>query len=500
LEQLDMTNSAPVSDKIDPKVFKTALILIVGALAVVFDTTIVSVALHKLSADLHVPVSTIQWVTTGYLLALAVAVPLSIWALARFGGKRVWMFALTVFLVGSIGSSLAWNADALIGWRVVQGIGGGLMLPVMTTLVMQAAAGRALGKTVTWIAFPALLGPILGPLVGGAIITSLSWRFMFWVNVPFCVVGLILAGLYLAKDAAPSVKPKLDVWGLVLLAPGFAAVILGLSNAGSANGFAHADVLVPLAIGVAFLVAFTLYALRRRDPLVDVRLLATRSVGSSSSILFLSGFALYGVMLLLPLYYQEVRGATALDAGIMLVPQGIGTLISRQIAGPLTDKIGARPIALVGFVIVAAATVPFCFVDQNSNEWLLALWLVIRGIGLGAVTMPVMTASYVGLDRAKIPHSSVLTRITQQLGGSFGTAVLAVILERAITTSGSGGMINGFHVAFWWATGFAVLAMVLCIWLPGRKQVLAAAEAAAMAAAAAATKAGAAPVVPATAK
>ncbi|HEX4057569.1 MAG TPA: MDR family MFS transporter [Galbitalea sp.] len=481
-----MTNAAAVSNKVDPKALKTALILIVGALAVVFDTTIVSVALHKLAADLHVPVSTIQWVTTGYLLALAVAVPLSIWALERFGGKRVWMFALTVFMVGSIGSSLAWNADSLIAWRVVQGLGGGLMLPVMTTLVIQAASGRSLGKTVTWIALPALLGPILGPLVGGAIITDFSWRFIFWVNVPFCVVGLILAGIYLVTDAKPAVKPKLDVWGLVLLAPGVALIILGLSNAGSADGFEHAKVLVPLIIGVAFMLAFTIYALRRINPLVDIRLLATRSVGSSSSVLFLSGFALYGAMLLLPLYYQEVRGTTPLVAGLMLVPQGVGALISRQIAGPLTDKIGARPIAAVGFLIVAAATIPFCFADQNSNAWLLALWLVIRGIGLGAVTLPVMTASYVGLDRSQIAHSSVLTRTAQQLGGSFGTAVLAVILERAISAGSSTGLIDGFHVAFWWASGFALLALALCVWLPGGKGVRAAADAAAAKAAAAA--------------
>jgi MFS family permease len=191
---------APSPDRIDPKVLKTALILIVGFLAVIFDTTIVSVALHTLAAQLHAPVSTIQWVTTGYLLALGIAVPLSTWGMRRFGSKRLWMAALTVFLIGSIGSSLAWNVDSLIAWRVVQGAGGGIMFPLLTTLIMQAAGGKALGRTVTIVALPALLGPILGPLVGGAILTHLSWRFMFWVNVPFCVAGLILAARYLAPD------------------------------------------------------------------------------------------------------------------------------------------------------------------------------------------------------------------------------------------------------------------------------------------------------------
>jgi MFS family permease len=221
------------------------------------------------------------------------------------------------------------------------------------------------------------------------------------------------------------------------------------------------------------------YALRRGDPLVDIRLLALRSVGSSSSVLFLSGFALYGAMLLLPLYYMEVRGTTALTAGLMLVPQGIGTLVSRQIAGPLTDRIGARSIAAVGFLIVAVATVPFCFVTAESNDWALAFALLVRGIGLGAVTMPVMTAAYVGLEHHQVAHSSVLTRIAQQLGGSFGTAVLAVILQYALNTAGPADGAGAFHIAFWWATGFAILAMALSSWLPGRAQVRGAAAAAA---------------------
>ena len=462
-----MAATAPADDKVDPKVIKTGLILVVGFIAVVFDTTIVSVALHTLATQLHTSVSTIQWVTTGYLLALGMAVPLSTWALRRFGGKRLWMFALAVFLVGSIGSSLAWNVDSLIAWRVVQGVGGGLLFPVLTTLIMQAAGGKALGRTVTLIALPALLGPILGPLAGGAILTHLSWRFMFWVNVPFCVAGLVLAAKYLPRDVAAAVKPKLDILGFALLAPGIAALILGLSNAGTAAGFGHSDVIIPLAVGVALLLAFCLYALRKSEPLADIRLLARRPVASSSAVLFFSGFALYGAMLLLPLFYQEARGATPLSAGVMLIPQGIGALLCRGIVGRLTDKIGARPIAVFGFVVVAATTIPFCYADPKTSSWVLGLWLLLRGVGLGTVTIPVMAVAYLGLDRTEIAHASVLTRTAQQIGGSFGTAVLAVILESSVAAH-HGDLIAAFHVAFWWSVGFAALAALLSIWLPGR--------------------------------
>jgi EmrB/QacA subfamily drug resistance transporter len=458
-------------DKIDPKVLKRSLILIVGVLAVIFDTTIVSVALHTLSVRLHTPVSTIQWVTTGYLLALGIAVPLSTWGMRRFGGKRLWMAALAVFLVGSIGSSLAWNVGSLIAWRVVQGAGGGIMLPLLTTLIMQAAGGKALGRTITLVALPALLGPILGPLVGGAILTHLSWRFMFWVNVPFCVAGLYLAARYLPADPRDPAKPKphLDLPGLAMLGPGVAAIILGLSNAGSAAGFAHTDVIVPLAIGVILVAAFTGYALRRSGALVDVRLLGHRSVASASAVLFFSGFSLYGAMLLLPLYYQEARGVSALTAGIMLIPQGVGTLFSRNLAGKLTDKIGARAIAVTGFAIVAATTFPFGFVGPRTNAWLLALYLVIRGLGLGAVTISVTAAAFLGLDKQQIPHASVVTRTVQQVGGSFGTAVLAVVLATAVAAH-HGNLIAAFHIAFWWATGFSVIAVLLALWLPGSRK------------------------------
>lgn len=463
----------PAAEKLDPALVKTALIIIVGGLAVVFDTTIVSVALHTLSVKLDTSVTTIQWVTTGYLLALGITVPLSTWGLQRFGGKRLWMFALAVFLVGSVGSSLAWNVGSLIGWRVFQGIGGGLMLPLMSTLIFQAAGGKSLGRLVTYVAMPALLGPILGPLVGGAILTHLSWRFMFWVNVPFCIIGILLAWRYLNIDTPARPGPaagrlRLDVPGLFLIAPGTSVVLLGLANAGTAAGFAHLDVIIPLVAGVALLAAFAGYALRKSHPLVEVRLLARRSVGSASAVLFFSGFSLYGAMLLLPLYYQDVRGTTALAAGVMLVPQGIGTLLSRTVVGSNIDRFGSRVIALAGFAVVAAATVPFALAGPHTSEWLLAVWMVVRGFGLGAVTMPVMVAGYIGLEKQQIPHSSVLTRTAQQIGGSFGTAVLAVILEGAIATHPA-TLADAFHVAFWWSAGFSAVAVPLCLWLPGAR-------------------------------
>lgn len=453
------------SEGIDPKVAKVAAVILVGALAVVFDTTIVSVALRTLAHDLHSSVATIQWVSTGYLLALGVAIPLAGWGQARFGGKRVWMFALAVFLVGSVACSLAWDAPSLIVARVVQGLGGGLMLPLLSTLIVQAAGGAGLGRIMSIVSLPTALGPILGPVIGGLILGALDWRWLFWVNVPFCVVGLILAWRVLDKDVTTA-RPKLDVVGLVLLSPGLVGILYGLSNAGKDGGFGRGDVLVPLLTGVALIAVFAVYAVRRGEKaLVDLRLFRYRPVWSASVLLFLSGASLYGGMLLLPLYWQDVRGFDALGAGLLLAPQGIGTLFSRSLAGRLTDSIGARTVAVIGFAIVGLATIPFAFATESTNQWLLMAVLVVRGLGMGAVMIPLMTVAYVGLERSDVPHASILTRITQQIGGSFGVALLAVILEGAVAV-GHGAA--AFDLAFWWAVGFTALAVAVSFALPRR--------------------------------
>lgn len=458
-----------MTDKLDRAVVRTATALVVGALAVVFDTTILSVALHTLAADLHTTVAQIQWVTTGYLLALAATVPLSAWCLARFGGKRVWMAALAIFLAGSVLSGLAWSADALIAFRVLQGVGGGLMLPVMTTMIMEVAGGKQLGRVSAIVGLPAMAGPVLGPVLGGAILALGDWRWVFWVNIPFAVVGLLLAWRMLPADRGRDPKRRLDVVGVLLLIPGLTGLLLGLSDSVLDGGFARLDAWLPLAAGAVLIAAFVLWALRRRDTaLVDVRLLSVRSVWSASALLFLSSVALYGAMLLLPLFWQQLRGTDALGAGLLLVPQGLGMLACRPLVGRLIDRIGARWIAVVGFAVVAIATIPFALGPTSAADPWLLVTLFVRGVGLGAVTMPLMVASYQGLTGERIAHSSILTRTAQQLGGSFGTALFAVLLQAAV--QGGASLSAAFDTAFWVATGATVVGVALSFALPSPRR------------------------------
>ncbi len=450
-------------DGIDPKLLKLAMVMLVGAMAALLDTTIVNVAIHTIGRDLHAPLADVQWVLTGYLLSFGMVIPLTGWALARFGGRATWLTSLSVFLVASMAAGASWNIGSLIAFRVVQGIGGGMLVPVLTTLLVQAAGGKPLGRLMATVSLPAVLVPILGPVIGGLIVSNVSWRWIFFVNVPVCLTGLALAWRSMpALEKTGKARPRLDLTGLLLLSPSVALILYGLAQVNGDGGFAHAGVLIPLAAGLALLGLFIAWALRasgqRSAPLIDLRLFRHRSFAAASSLMFISGLSTYGALLLLPLYYQQVRGASPLDAGLLLAPQGIGALLPRTLAGKLTDRIGPRPVVLAGMALAAAGTVPFAMAGPHTSELLLSLVLVVRGAGLTTATIALMAGAFQGLPRASVPDASSTTRIMQQVGGSFGTAVLALILAG-----------HSFGVAFWWSVAFTALAMIPAVLLPRRQ-------------------------------
>jgi EmrB/QacA subfamily drug resistance transporter len=463
----------PRSEKLDRSLVRLIVILLLGAIPSLLDTTIVNVAIDTIGRDLHTSVQAIQWVITGYLLSFGMVIPLSGWALARFGGRATWVFSLSVFLAGSVLSGAAWNVSALIGFRVLQGIGGGLMLPLLTTLIMQASGGRQLGRLMATVSLPVAVVPILGPVISGLIISNVSWRWIFFVNVPMCVAGIIFAWRGLSgQPHGAQAPPRLDLVGLVLLCPALAGLLYGLAQVSGSGGFGHLRVLVPLLAGAVLLAAFAVHALRTRGaPLVDLRLFRSRAFTGTSVLMFLAGLSIYGAMLIIPLYFQQARGYSALAAGLLLVPQGIGSILPRTIVGRLTDKLGPRPVSVAGIVLTIIGTIPFALAGAHPSTAILSAALFVRGAGLGAATISLMAGAFQGLDRADLPHASSLTRIMQQVGGAFGAAVLVVILSSqaaAHSAEGTSGLVSAFAATFWWTTGFAVLAVVPALLLPGR--------------------------------
>lgn len=442
--------------------------LIVGGVTAIMDTTIVAIGLHTLIVDLGAPVATIQWVSTGYLLALAVTIPFVSWAQSRFGGKRLWLFALGLFVLGSTLCASAWNAESLIAFRILQGIGGGIMFPLMQTLAMQNVPAESRTRTMASVSLPAALGPILGPVLGGIVLNWLSWRWLFLVNVPIGVVGWVLALVVLVDERPDPSAPRqgLDVVGGVLLAPALAGLLYGLSNVHAEGGLTRADVLVPGVGGAVLLVAFVLWAAHRAgDALVDVRLFAVRSVRVSSVVLTFVGAALFAGNFLLPLYFQSLRGDDALRAALLLIPQGVGALLARFVVAKLVERFGPRLVAVSGFLLMAVTTVPFALAGAGTSLWLLGVVLLLRGLGNGVVFIPIMTCAYVDIRRDQMPHASAITRIVQQLGGAFGTALVAVVLTAAADPADPAA---AFHAAFWWTVAITALAAVFALLMPGR--------------------------------
>jgi MFS family permease len=257
------------------------------------------------------------------------------------------------------------------------------------------------------------------------------------------------------------------VIGLGLLGPALAGNLLGLSNLSEDGGIGHASVLAPLLAGVALLGAFLAWALRPGNPrpVVDVRLLRLRSLGSASAVLFTAGAAMYAGMFLLPLYYQQLHGESVLDAGLLLIPQGVGSLVARFAVAKLVDRLGARLVTIVSFLVAAAATVPFALAGLHASLWLLGLALLIRGFGIGAVLIPPLSVAYQDVPAAGIPHATMNTRISQQVGASFGIAIVAVALQSLLAQ----GAVGAFQGAFWWATGITVVALIPALALPGAR-------------------------------
>jgi EmrB/QacA subfamily drug resistance transporter len=476
-----------------PEVRRTSTVVVLGSIMSILDTTIVAVALATLGRDFHVSVTTIQWVATGYLLALAVVIPITGWAVDRFGAKSVWMTSLSLFVVGSCLCGVAWSANSLIAFRVVQGIGGGMLLPVGQSILARAAGPQRMGRVMSIIGVPMVLGPILGPVIGGLIVSNFSWRWIFYINLPIGIVTLILSSRWLPKwDTDERFPSRFDTLGFCLLSPGLAALVYALAEVGTTGSFTSTSVIVSFVIGMVLMTGFILHALRIKNPLLELHLFKDRNFTVANICIFVLGATLFGSMFLLPLYYQIARGQEAWVAGLLMAPQGIGAACIMRWSGNVTDRFGPRRIVPFGVLLMAAATIPFAFLTTSTSEALLAVTLFIRGLGLGLTMMPVTAAAYFDLSHAEIPKASTTMNIVRQVGGSVATALFAVILERQIVANlgpvagkagGSAGVISStvtlppqvadpvaaaFAHTFWWAIATILLAFIPTLFLTDR--------------------------------
>jgi EmrB/QacA subfamily drug resistance transporter len=469
---------------LDPHLKRLAVVVVLGSIMSILDTTIVNVAIPTLAKDFRAPLSEVQWVSTGYLLALAMTIPLTGWAVERFGAKRMWIASLTLFLVGSALSGASWNIQSLIVFRILQGVGGGMIMPIGQSIMATAAGPQRMGRVMSLLGVPMLLGPVLGPVLGGLIVDSVSWRWIFYVNIPIGIVAIALAVRILPGHQKSGHAFKLDTLGFCLLSPGLGLFVYGLSQAGQGSA---RSVFVPTVLGLVLVVGFVLHALRTKvTPLIDVLLFRDRQFAAASATTFFFGAALFGGMFLLPLYYQVVRGQSALTAGLLMAPQGIGAAMVMPLAGKLTDRYGSGRIVPAGLVVVTLATLLYTQLGAHTSFALLALSLFVRGIGFGFVMMPAISAAYQTLSGPQVPRASTAINIVQRVGGSIGTALVAVVLEHQIRVQvhGLAGGLTGASTAphaavakvaapfatafgntFWWIVGLTVVALVPALFL-----------------------------------
>jgi EmrB/QacA subfamily drug resistance transporter len=448
--------------RLDGAVLKLIAVVVTGSITAMLDMTMVTVALAGMTRAFPAPIATGQWVNTAYLLSIAMVVPLTGRLAERFGTRTMWSFALTVFLAGSALCGAAWSVGGLIAFRVAQGRGGGMIVPLSIMILVRAAGPERRGRVMAIAAVPTQIAPIIGPLLGGLIVDGPGWRWIFYVNVPVGLLALLLSYRGLPDDGRREVR-RLDLPGLALLSPAIALLVFGLSRTGTSGGGT-----LQLATGGVLLLAFVIYALRTSgSPVIDPRLFRHRALAAASALNFVSRLSIFGALLLIPLYHQQVRGHNALTAGTLLVPQSVGTMLALPYVGKLTDRIGARPVVLTGIAVTTVGALAYTQVTEHTHDLVLAASLLIWGIGIAAVAVPVSAAAYQGLPPAMIPGATSALTMIQTVGASVGAAVLAAILQSR-TAHHPGALAAAFADTFWWVLGFTALALIPALLLPMR--------------------------------
>jgi len=455
--------SEAVTDRIEPHVWRIASVVVLGSVMSILDTTIVNVALETLGRDLHATLSDIQWVLTGYMLSLGAVIPVTGWAARRFGARNVYILSLAIFTLSSVLCGFAGSTNQLIFFRVLQGIGGGMILPIGQMMMASAAGPQRMGRIMGITAIPVMLAPIIGPTLGGLIVDNASWRWIFFVNVPIGVIALVAALRILPRDRHGG-HEKLDVVGLLLLGLGVPLVTYGLAEIGATGHFTTPRVLIPILTGAVLIAFFALHATRTARPLLDLRMYRRTTFAAASVTMFCLSAALFGGMVLIPLYWQQIRAESALETGLLMAPMGIGMVLVLPVVGRLADRIGGGPLALAGVIVTTIATIPFGFIGAHTPIAYLCGATVIRGMGVGLAFMPAMTAAFASLHRSELPDATPQLNVLQRIGGSIGTAVLAVVLQRALVGSGSlDDAAAAFGTAFWWSVAITAAAIIPCI-------------------------------------
>jgi len=432
------------ADRLATGVWKVVCVAAIGSFMAQLDATVVNVSLAPLAHDLHVTLSAIQWVTSGYLLALALMLPLNGWLVDRIGAKALYLWCFSAFTLTSALCGLAWSANSLIVFRILQGMSGGLLAP-MAQMMIARAAGRQMAQVVSVAALPVLLAPLLGPVIAGAILQFASWRWLFLINLPVGVLALVLAAAFLPNDREETRPRSLDLLGLALLSPGLVLFLYGSDHLGEGIGVAA------LAASIALFALFYRTAGAKGDAaLIDLRLLKGKVFSASIMAMFMTNGIAFAGQMLIPIYLVRACGLSPSETGLLLAPLGLGMMCTYPFMGHLTKRFGVRKLAACGALLALAGTLPFVFLAQHGLiVAVLVASLFIRGVGVSAIGIPSISSGYASVARQDLPMATTAMNIVQRLGGPTMTTLCATFLGwRLSATAGLGSTAGAFMAAF----------------------------------------------------
>jgi EmrB/QacA subfamily drug resistance transporter len=433
----------PETAQASPHLWKISSVAIIGSFLAQMDATVVNVSLSSLALELHTSLSSIQWVTSGYLLAAALTLPLSGWLVDRIGAKAVYLWCFSAFTFTSALCGLAWSANSLIGFRILQGMSGGLLAP-MAQLIMARAAGDRMARIFGFAAMPILLAPLLGPVIAGALLRFASWRWLFLVNLPFGVLALALAVLFLSQDRDERRPRRLDLLGLALLSPSVVLFLYGSEHMPDAVG------LTALALSALLLVVFFQWAARKKDDaIVDLRLFRDRIFSAAVVTQFLQTGVSFSGQLLVPVFLTRAAGLSPSEAGLLLAAQGLGMMLSYPFVGPLVERFGNRNVSAGGALTALAATVPFIYLASHGLvSALTAAALFVRGVGLSGIGIPSISAAYSSVKRQDLPMATTTLNLVMRMGGPTFTTICATFLGWRLAAQATAPASDAYGEAF----------------------------------------------------
>jgi EmrB/QacA subfamily drug resistance transporter len=416
--------SANASDGIDPSVWKVAIVAVIGPFMTQLDSTVVNVSLSTISHTLDSSIATAQWIVSGYLLAMALMLPLNGWLVDRIGAKRLYVILFSTFTLASILCGASQTMGELICARVLQGLVGGVLAP-MTQMMIARAAGKNMARVMGYAALPILLAPILGPVLAGTILAHAEWSWLFYLNVPVGILGVGLAAFLLPGHSISLQKRPFDFLGFALISPGFVAFIYGLQHASRAEGR------WVLLAGAVLLAGFLLHAVRKgSSALIDVRIFANRTFSVAATTQFFANGMLFGRQLIVPLYLIAGCGLSAAQAGWFIASTGVGMMCSFPLLGLLTERYGCRLVSAGGALLAFLSTVTFLWmIGHQFSATCAVVSLFLAGAGQGTISIPSISAAYSSIPKARLAVANTALNIAQRVGGPVATTLLAVFIS-----------------------------------------------------------------------